>query len=68
MNFIGAFIVLVILVGLVELVVNLFDKQSSDREFALWLLNPKNFFKGAWLIWINIGLVVWFISYFFFRD
>jgi hypothetical protein len=64
MNFIGAFILLVVLVGLVELVLNvLFDKKSSDREFALWLLDPKNLLKGSWLIWVNIGLVVWFFSY-----
>lgn len=63
MNFIGAFILFVVLVSLAELVFNvLFNKRSSDREFALFLLNPKNLAKGAWLIWVNIGLVVWFFA------
>jgi hypothetical protein len=63
MNFIGAFILFVALVSLVELVYNVFfNKGSSDREFALFLLNPKNLVKGAWLIWVNIGLVVLFFA------
>ena len=63
MDIIDLVVVIVLAIGLVELIFNiLFKKDSSDREFASLLFSPKYLAKGAWVIWLSIGLWGWFFA------